>query len=365
MASMAAARGALGAVQWSHIPQLVPYPIGLALQEHLVHRRLAARSYLAQLPAAGPSSSASLAQRKAERVSREDILLLLEHTPTFTEGRRKGAKEAIADDDEGKRLRALGADYIVAQRGGLVTYHGPGQLVGYPIWDLQAMDLSTRCYVDRLQKAFHALLSAPQPYGIKTFPPYEDNTGVWTSPDHKIVSIGIQVRQRIASHGFALNVEALPLLRWFDHIVACGIEGKKMSAIERERSVKMRAEEEARPDREAASESGERLDDIEGGQARTQSAADRDRTTGPKGPGEAEARVYSDPVGCQIEPGLVLGPEARTTVASVVPHVVQHLGKTYGRHMAEATEELLRYEADEVTGRLKRAWVDGEEVVTV
>lgn len=144
MASTAAARGALGAVQWSHIPQLVPYPIGLALQEHLVHRRLAARSYLAQLPAAGPSSSVSLAQRKAERVSREDILLLLEHTPTFTEGRRKGAKEAIADDDEGKRLRALGADYIVAQRGGLVTYHGPGQLVGYPIWDLQAMDVSQK-----------------------------------------------------------------------------------------------------------------------------------------------------------------------------------------------------------------------------
>lgn len=144
----AAARSAslAGAVQWSRIPHLVPYPIGLALQEHLVHRRLAARSYLEQLPTPGPSSSStastSLAQRKAEKVSAQDILLLLEHTPTFTEGRRKGAKEAIADDAEGKRLRALGADYIVAQRGGLVTYHGPGQLVGYPIWDLQAMNVS-------------------------------------------------------------------------------------------------------------------------------------------------------------------------------------------------------------------------------
>lgn len=234
--------------------------------------------------------------------------------------------------------------------------------------------MSTRCYVDGLQKAFHALLSAPQPYNIPTFPPFEDNTGVWTSPDHKIVSIGVQIRHRIASHGFAFNVEALPLLRWFDHIVACGIQGKKMSAVERERSVKMKAEEEARPDREAASAHGKKQHpsqgeyDLERQQTALEhlSPGDRERATGPVAPGDkAAASIFADPVGCQIEPGLVLGPESRTTVASVVPHVVQHLGNTFDRQMVEATEELIKYEADEKTGRLKRVWVEEEEVIAI
>lgn len=146
-------RTALGTVKWVHVPFQVPYLHGLALQEHVVAQRLAAKRMLDEQPRPSPAATAaaaagspvgsSAAVQQAERVARQDYLFLLEHTPVYTEGRRKGAKEATADDAEGKRLQALGADYIVAQRGGLITFHGPGQLVGYPIWDLAAMKVGT------------------------------------------------------------------------------------------------------------------------------------------------------------------------------------------------------------------------------
>lgn len=147
-AARPSAMGALGAVKWLHVPHRVPYMLGLALQEKVVATRLAAKQMVESQPAASPASRASGQAgmsnviKDAQRIARQDYLFLLEHTPVYTEGRRKGAKEAIGDDAEGKRLRELGADYIVAQRGGLITFHGPGQLVGYPIWDIGRMGVS-------------------------------------------------------------------------------------------------------------------------------------------------------------------------------------------------------------------------------
>jgi lipoyl(octanoyl) transferase len=155
MAACSSAAAAVGAtlrpVLWSHIPYHVPYTLGLALQERLVARRFEARAQLAELPAPSPASrvaaavapaSSSTSAQALQRISETDTLLLLEHTPVYTEGRRKGAREAVGDDAERQRLEKLGADYLVTQRGGQITYHGPGQLVGYPIWDLAAMQVS-------------------------------------------------------------------------------------------------------------------------------------------------------------------------------------------------------------------------------
>lgn len=256
----------------------------------------------------------------------QDYLLLLEHTPVYTEGRRKGAKEAFGDDKERKRLKALGADYIVTQRGGQITFHGPGQLVGYPIWDIASMDVSTRCYVDKLQTCMRSLLK--KNYRIETVPPPDEQTGVWTDDMHKIVSIGIQVRQKITSHGFALNVNAQPLLGWFSNIVACGIEGKSMTAIERELALLIKAEEDARPDLEAADDSFKRVkEDLEG----------------------------------QIEPGLKLGPESKVEMSKVVPLVVEELGKTYDREMTQASSDDFAFQADQ-QGILERFCISGNEV---
>lgn len=129
------ARPALGPVQYSYIPHLVPYSLGLALQEHLVARRADARAVL-RSPSASSTPSEDL--EKAKRTAASDTLLLLQHKPVYTEGRR----EAQENESEARRLRALGADYEVTKRGGMVTFHGPGQLVGYPIWDLGAMQVS-------------------------------------------------------------------------------------------------------------------------------------------------------------------------------------------------------------------------------
>lgn len=316
----------LRAVKWVHVPHQVPYLLGLAMQEQLVGQRLAARAYLSEQPASTSSTTPSKLVSRATALSKQDHLLLLEHTPVYTEGRRKGAKEAIGDESEARRLKSLGADYIVTQRGGQITYHGPGQLVGYPIWDIGSMNVSTRCYVDKLQTCFHSLLN--NAYRIKTVPPPEDHTGVWTDDMHKIVSIGIQVRQKITSHGFALNVHAQPLLTWFSNIVACGIEGKSMTSIERELALLIKSEEDARPDLEAA--------------------------------GESFARVEEN-LGDQVEPGLKLGPESKVEMHQVVPLVVDQLGKTYQRDMEQASADDFAFEADQ-QDILQRVWISGEEV---
>lgn len=332
-ASTSALRTQLSAVKWIHIPHQVPYLHGLALQERIVERRLQAKLLLEEQPSASPSirsagnESLSKQVKEAQNVAWQDYLLLQEHTPVYTEGRRKGAKNAIGDDEEGKRLRALGADYIVAQRGGLITFHGPGQIVGYPILDISRMNnLSTRCYVDKMQSCFRDLLK--DQFQIQTIPPPDEATGVWTDEMHKILSIGIQVRQRITSHGFALNVKAQPLLSWFKHIVACGIVGKHMTSIERQLALRIQEEEQARPDREAAPQSEKRVKNADF---------------------------------VEIEPGLQLGPESVLDVQQVSGLVAQQIGKTYQREMQPAADGDFRFEAN-ANGIIDKIWFAGEEV---
>lgn len=114
---------ARSALRYVHLPRLVPYSIGLELQQTLVARRVAA------LQRATP----------AQPAPDEDVLLLLEHRPVYTAGRRETDEATLGA--EGARLRAFGADYVPTQRGGQTTYHGPGQLVGYPIVDLNAQNV--------------------------------------------------------------------------------------------------------------------------------------------------------------------------------------------------------------------------------
>ena len=149
-----------------------------------------------------------------------DVLLLLEHPPVVTLGRT--AREAHV-------LRSDGLDVVEVERGGDVTFHGPGQLVGYPIFDLRGppyrQDL--HWYLRTLEDA---LIVALAELGI----PAERNagyTGVWTR-GRKIASIGVHVKQWVTWHGFALNVTTD--LAQFERIVPCGIPGVEMTSVERE-----------------------------------------------------------------------------------------------------------------------------------
>ena len=148
-----------------------------------------------------------------------DVLLLLEHPPVVTLGRNSHAAHL---------LRPQGIEVFEVERGGDVTFHGPGQLVGYPILDLHAYKQDLHWYLRTLEQA---LIEALGMLGI----PAERNpglTGVWTR-GRKIASIGIHVKQWVTWHGFALNVTTD--LADFDRIVPCGIQGVEMTSVQKER----------------------------------------------------------------------------------------------------------------------------------
>jgi lipoyl(octanoyl) transferase len=160
-----------------------------------------------------------LAQARIEGRQPHDLLLLLEHPPVVTLGR---------NSQQAHLLRADGIDVFEVERGGDITYHGPGQLVGYPILDLTQHRQDLHWYLRTLEQA---LIDALAELGI----PAQRNpgyTGVWTPEGRKIASIGIHVKQWVTWHGFALNVTTD--LGYFERIVPCGIPGVVMTSVERE-----------------------------------------------------------------------------------------------------------------------------------
>lgn len=167
----------------------------------------------------------SLCRRRVEGTLAEDILLLVEHDPVVTLGRGTRASSLPLPP---AALAARGLEVFEVERGGDVTLHGPGQLVGYPILDLAGWRRDLHWYLRQLEEA---LIGGLQTLGI----PAERNpgkTGVWTA-GRKIGSIGIHVKQWVTMHGFALNVTTE--LDRFDLIVPCGIPGVTMTSVARER----------------------------------------------------------------------------------------------------------------------------------
>ncbi len=165
-----------------------------------------------------------LAQRRIDGSQRQDLLLLVEHPPVVTLGRGSHAENVVAPKEF---LEAKGVELYEVERGGDVTYHGPGQLVGYPIFDLREHRQDLHWFLRALE---NVLISALAHFGVpgERHPGY---TGVWTA-GRKIASIGIHVRQWVTWHGFALNV--LTDLSYFDLIVPCGIANVTMTSIQKE-----------------------------------------------------------------------------------------------------------------------------------
>lgn len=151
-----------------------------------------------------------------------NTLVLVEHDPVYTVGIR--TKDYSKEDEE--KLINLGAEFHRTNRGGLITFHGPGQLVAYPIIDLKQFETSVKWYVCQLEKMIIRLCAE---FGIKgeTSP----DTGVWVE-DKKICAIGIHGSRYIMTHGLALNCNID--LKWFKYIVPCGIEGKGVTSISKE-----------------------------------------------------------------------------------------------------------------------------------
>jgi lipoyl(octanoyl) transferase len=153
-----------------------------------------------------------------------DVLLLLEHPPVYTKGRRADPSELGMGEDW---YRMQGIEVCESDRGGAVTYHGPGQLVGYPIVSLRPYGDDVKGYVRGLERVMIESLSS---YGIEAH--LNDGlTGVWAG-ERKIGSIGVHVNRGVTTHGFAVNVNND--LQPFEWIVPCGIQDCRMTSVCRE-----------------------------------------------------------------------------------------------------------------------------------
>ncbi|MBA2685307.1 MAG: lipoyl(octanoyl) transferase LipB [Gemmatimonadaceae bacterium] len=151
-----------------------------------------------------------------------DVLLLLEHPPVVTLGRSSKAKNLVASP---ALLSARGVELFEAERGGDVTFHGPGQLVGYPIVNLRGHKQDLHWYLRQVEAVLmHALASIGIPAQRS-----EGRTGVWTDAGSKIASIGVHARDWVTWHGFALNVSTD--LSYFDLMVPCGLAGVTMTSV--------------------------------------------------------------------------------------------------------------------------------------
>jgi lipoyl(octanoyl) transferase len=164
---------------------------------------------------------------KEGRITR--TLLLLEHPPVITLGRNAGAQNIVASREF---LTANGVELHETDRGGDVTFHGPGQLVGYPIFDLRAFEPRIGA-VDFVRKLEEVLIRTCGDLGVVT-ERIAGLTGVWTpnEPPGKIAAIGVHISRAVTSHGFALNVNTN--LDYFKLIVPCGITDKPVTSLEQE-----------------------------------------------------------------------------------------------------------------------------------
>ncbi len=157
----------------------------------------------------------AIAQARKEAAANEggmaDVLLLMEHPHVFTLGRRGKQQDILASP---ATLTALGADVCETDRGGEVTYHGPGQLIGYPIMNIRLLG-GPRRYVWGLEQTILATLSDHGVQGRRI----SGLTGVWVG-DKKIAAIGVRISRDVTTHGFALNVTTD--LSYFEHIIPCG-----------------------------------------------------------------------------------------------------------------------------------------------
>ncbi|MGH7527302.1 MAG: lipoyl(octanoyl) transferase LipB [Gemmatimonadales bacterium] len=165
-----------------------------------------------------------LCRRRAAGELADDLLLLVEHEPVVTLGRGTSPSSVLLDPREMERR---GVGVFEVERGGDVTYHGPGQLVGYPILDLRRHRQDLHWYLRQLEDA---LMQALGSLGIEAGR-NPGLTGVWTA-GRKIASIGIHVKQWVTFHGFALNVTTD--LAYFDLIVPCGLENVVMTSVAEE-----------------------------------------------------------------------------------------------------------------------------------
>ena len=193
---------------------LKSYQEALAVQEKLFNQTIAIKR----------------ANRNQQQQTRtENYLLWVEHTPVITLGKSGKSEHLLLDENQ---LKEKGIEYYPTNRGGDITFHGPGQLVGYPILDLDNFFTDIHKYLRFLEEAIILTL---EEYGLKGARS-DGETGVWldvgTPFARKICAMGVKASRWVTMHGFALNINTD--LSYFEYIVPCGIQGKAVTSLEKE-----------------------------------------------------------------------------------------------------------------------------------
>ena len=201
--------------------------------------------FLLELPLT-PYAEAQALQAECAAARRDgrltaDLFILLEHPPVFTLGRNGGRENLTVSD---AFLEQAGVEVAASERGGNITYHGPGQIVGYPIMDLQAARLGVADYVRRLEAVMLRVAAVFDVAAGRS----ERNSGIWVGP-RKLGSIGLCLRRGVTFHGFALN--ANNALEPFDWINPCGMADIGMTSLRRERGGEIDPDELRRATRRA------------------------------------------------------------------------------------------------------------------
>lgn len=179
-----------------------------------------------------------LLRQKREGAPEEQYVLFVEHPHVYTLGKSGHESNLLVNE---QFLKQIGATYFHTDRGGDVTYHGLGQLVGYPILDLEYIGVSLRDYIWSIEES---IIRTVAEYGI-TADRLEGATGVWLDPHspraRKICAIGVKASHFVTMHGFALNVTTD--LSYFSHINPCGFTDKGVTSIEKETGLRPTLEE--------------------------------------------------------------------------------------------------------------------------
>ncbi|MBR5863108.1 MAG: lipoyl(octanoyl) transferase LipB [Alistipes sp.] len=166
---------------------------------------------------------------KSTEVGDAGVLYLVEHNPVYTLGKSGKSENMLVSEPY---LRSIGAEFFHIDRGGDVTYHGPGQVVGYPILDLEKLGIGLREYIDKLEEA---IIGVCAEWGIQAGR-IAGASGVWLDADtaraRKICAIGVRASRYVTMHGFAMNVNTD--LKYFNHINPCGFVDKGVTSLEKE-----------------------------------------------------------------------------------------------------------------------------------
>ena len=164
-----------------------------------------------------------------EQVGTAGVIYLVEHNPVYTLGKSGKSENMLVSEPY---LRSIGAEFYHIDRGGDVTYHGPGQVVGYPILDLEQLGIGLREYIDSLEEA---IIGVCREWGIEAGR-IAGASGVWLDGDssraRKICAIGVRASRYVTMHGFAMNVNTD--LKYFTHINPCGFVDKGVTSLEKE-----------------------------------------------------------------------------------------------------------------------------------